>query len=168
MALQLDRATYSVPQRQDFVVRLPDMVIWYFVMWWCLWCIFYPWRFDKGTRWKCSHGMFRYHTGSCHFSFPWLGLRFKLTFLATWGPGGSCKAQMSSWGNVAHILFIRQTCESGTRQIGSWVVAPHIPLSWSWVGMLGVSKLFFHMQDIVMKNRSEFCLFKPRNVFLLS
>ena len=87
-------------------------------------------------------GWLRYYTDSCHFSFPWLRFRFKLTFLATRGPCGSCKAQMSSWGNAAHILFIWQTCESGTRQVGSWVVAPHIPLSWSWVGVLGVASLF--------------------------
>lgn len=31
---------------------------------------------------------------------------------------------------------------SGAREVGIWIATPHIPLSWSWVGVLGVSSLF--------------------------
>lgn len=62
-------------------------------------------------------GCLSYHTDSCHFSFPWLSLRFKLTFLATGVPCGSCKAQMSSWRNVAHLLFTDRHVSLGQ---GSW------------------------------------------------
>lgn len=89
-----------------------------------------------------SHQWLRNYTGLCHFSFPWLGLRFKLTFPATWGPCGSCEVQMFSCRNVAHILLIWETHESGTGKVGSWIVTPHIPSSESWGGMLGAPCLF--------------------------
>lgn len=84
----------------------------------------------------------RYHTDSCHFSFPWLSLRFKLTFLATWGPCGSCKAQMSSWGNVAHILFYLTDMWFWDK--GSWQLSCRSSCSFELVisGYVGSSQSF--------------------------
>lgn len=117
--------------------------IWNSVRELCISCKLCKFRAKKG---KGSHRRLRNYTGFCHFPFLWLCLRFELTFPAAWGPCGSCKVQMFSCRNVAHILLIWETHEWGTGRVGSWIVTLHIPLSSQEWACKEHPVCFFHTQ----------------------